>query len=108
MTVSSLFSQLKLTGASLSQIQALLLGEEKDLKPEVVDAFDTTLTACLVLTTWLDQYMQDIEKGVLAGSKKTWKAKFRTVWNESDVEELMNQLLQQQAGISALVSLLQM
>jgi hypothetical protein len=89
--VSTLCSQLKLTAASLSQIQSLLLGDSDVLrdKPDLVDTFDTTLTSCMVLASWLEKIMQGIIKGVLDGSKDTWKTKFKTLWNEDDIEKLM-------------------
>jgi hypothetical protein len=109
-TVGTLCSQLKLTASSLSQIQSLLLDDTDVLrqKPDLVNTFDTTLTSCLVLTSWLEKYMHKIKKGVHEGGKATWKMKFKTVWNESDVKELLGQLQTQQTGISVLVNLLQM
>ncbi|KAL1794077.1 hypothetical protein ACET3X_007498 [Alternaria dauci] len=109
-TVSSLCSQLKLTGASLSQIQSLLLHNTDILqaKPALVETFDTTLTSCLVLSACLEKYMLKITKGVLDDSKLSWKAKFKTLWNEDEVKELLEQLHQQHAAIGTLVGLLQM
>jgi len=108
--VSTLCSQLKLTAASLSQIQSLLLGDSDVLKekPDLVDTFDTTLTSCMVLTSWLDKIVQSITKGVLDGSKATWRTKFKTLWNEDDIKELLEQLQTQQGAISVLLNLLQM
>jgi hypothetical protein len=65
MTVDTLCSQLKLTAASLAQIQSLLLNDTDVLrgKPALVDTFDTTLTSCLVLSTSLDAYVLKIKKG---------------------------------------------
>ena len=110
MTVDTLCSQLKLTAASLSQIQSLVLGDTDVLrnKPALVDTFDTTLTSCLVLSTSLDQYILKIKKGALETSEMTWKAKFKTLWNETEVKELLGHLHTQQGGISVMVSLLQM
>ncbi|KAF2028717.1 hypothetical protein EK21DRAFT_69078, partial [Setomelanomma holmii] len=110
-TASTLCSQVKLTAASLSQIQALLLLQDSDVlrdKPDPRDTFDTTLTSCLVLSTWLEKIMLKITKGILDVSKATWKAKFQTLWNEHEVKELSEQLTTQQGGISVLVGLLQM
>jgi hypothetical protein len=76
-------------------------------KPELVETFDTTLTNCLVLSTWLETYMQKITKGVLNVSKVTWKMKLKTLWNENDVKELLEQFHMQQGAISVLVGLLQ-
>ncbi|KAF2134413.1 hypothetical protein P153DRAFT_380226 [Dothidotthia symphoricarpi CBS 119687] len=108
-TVSSLCSQLKLTAASLSQIQSLLLNDDSVLmdKPDLMATFDTTLTASLVLSTWLEKYIQKITMGILDGSKSTWKMKFKTLWNEDEVKELSQQLHTQQGAISTLVGLLQ-
>lgn len=110
-TVFSLSTQLKLTAASLSQIQCLLLQDDDVLrgKPHLVDTFDTTTTSCLLLTTWLDKIMQKITKGLLEGSRAaSWKTKFRTLWNEDDIKELLEQLHNQQGALGALVGLLQM
>jgi hypothetical protein len=108
-TVTTLCSTLKVTAASLSQIQSLLLGETDILrdKPDLVDTFNTTLTSCLVLSSWLEKYMLKIKKGALEGNKTTWKTKFKMVWNEGDVKELLAQLQTQQTAISMLVGLLQ-
>jgi hypothetical protein len=109
-TVDTLCSQLKLTAASLSQIQSLLLSDTDVLrdKPDLVDTFDTTLTSCLVLSTSLDMYILKIKNGALRDGKMTWKMKFKTLWDEAEVEELLQQLHTQQRGISVLVDLLQM
>lgn len=107
--MKSLCSQLKLTAASLSQIQSLLLKDQEILgrQPELQEAFDTALTACLVLTTLLDKYMLSIKKSLLHGTRRSWKVNFKTVWNESEIKELLEQLHGQQVAIGALVSLLQ-
>jgi hypothetical protein len=72
MTVDTMCSQLKLTAASLAQIQSLLLNDTDVLrgKPALVDTFDTTLTSCLVLSTSLDAYVLKIKKGALEGGPK--------------------------------------
>jgi hypothetical protein len=61
----------------------------------------------MVLSTWLDRYMQKITKGLLDVSRATWKTKFKTLWNEHEVKELSGQLQTQQGAISMLVGLLQ-
>ncbi|KAF2877944.1 hypothetical protein BDV95DRAFT_7215 [Massariosphaeria phaeospora] len=38
----------------------------------------------------------------------TWKAKFKTIWNEAEIKELLQQLDSQQGAIDVLISLLQM
>jgi hypothetical protein len=109
LTVSTLCSHLKLTAASLAQIQALLLNETDVLlnKPDLVETFDTTLISCLVLSTRLETYVQSIKKGTLDGNKATWKMRFKTIWNENEVQELSKQLTAQQDAVNLLVSLLQ-
>jgi hypothetical protein len=77
-------------------------------KPDLVETFDTTLTNCLVLSTWLEKYMQKITKRILDVSRGPWKMKFKTLWNENEVKELLEQLHMQQGAISVLVGLLQM
>jgi hypothetical protein len=109
-TVSTLCSQLKLTAASPSQIQSLLLGNADVLreKPDLVQTFDTTLTSCGVLAKLLERLVQKIKKGALKGTKATWKTDFRTIWNENKTKELQQQLGTQQNAINVLVNLLQM
>jgi hypothetical protein len=108
-TVSTLCSHLKLTAASLSQIQALLLNETDVLlnEPDLVETFDTTMTSCVVLSTRLVTYVQNIRKGTMEGTKATWKMKFKTIWNETEVKELLRQLTTQQDAVNLLVNLLQ-
>jgi hypothetical protein len=77
-------------------------------KPDLVETFDTTLTNCLVLSTWIEKIMQSITRGVLDVSRGTWKMKFKTLWNENEVKELFEQLHMQQGEINVLVGLLQM
>jgi hypothetical protein len=105
-----LHSKLKLTAASLSQIQSITLGDDDVLHsiPDVVATFDTTLTSCSVLSTSLDTYMFKIKKGALECSRMTWKEKFKTLWDEDEIKELIQQLDTQQSGTSVLVNLLQM
>jgi hypothetical protein len=76
-------------------------------KPDLMTTFDTTLTSCVVLSSWLEKIMLNIRKGALESTKATWKIKFKAVWNENDVKELMEQLHTQQTAISMLVNLLQ-
>lgn len=52
--------------------------------------------------------MLKITKGVLVDSGLSWKVKFKTLWNEAEVKELLEQLHQQHGAISTLVGLLQM
>lgn len=110
MTVSTLCSQLKLTAASLSRIQSLLLGDTDVLrdKPDLVETFDTTLTSSLVLSQLLEDLVRKIKKSALEGTEATWKARFKTIWNENEIKELQQQLGTQQDAINVLVNLLQM
>jgi hypothetical protein len=89
-TVSSFCSQLKLTSVSLAQIHHLLLEDMDTLKnrPDVIDAFDTAVTACLVSSTCLEKFVWKITSGVLNGEKSTWTTKFKMLWNEPEVIEL--------------------
>ncbi|KAF1941745.1 hypothetical protein EJ02DRAFT_422766 [Clathrospora elynae] len=108
-TISSLCSQLKLTSASFSQIQYLLLNDTGLLtdKLEVRETFDTTVTACMVLVTWLDGYMRDIGKGVLDGSDISWKTKLKTMGKDCELKEMLDQLHKQHGAISGLLNSLQ-
>jgi hypothetical protein len=108
--VSSLESSLKLTSASLSQIQCLLL-ETDDVfthRPSVIQAFDTTLTACKTITVWLDKIMTGVTADILAVDRVRWKTRFKVIWNESEIRELLTQLGDQQQAVTLLIGLLQM
>lgn len=106
----SLCSRLKLIAASLSRIQALLLDDTNVLHadPALVDTFETTLESCLVLSLCLEKYVLKIMKGVLGDGGISFKAKFRTLWDEAEVKDLSEQLHQQNAAINALIGLLSM
>lgn len=93
------------------RIQSLLLTDTSNItsRQDVVDAFDTALTACLVLSTWLEKYMQKITKGVLGETTtRSWKEKLGMLWNEAEVKEILEQLQAQQNALSLLINMLQM
>jgi hypothetical protein len=77
-------------------------------RPDVIDAFDTAVTACLVSSTCLEKFVWKITSGVLNGEKSTWANKFKMLWNEPKVIELSGHLQTQQIAISLVVGLLQM
>ena len=72
------------------------------------DTFVTTLDNCLVVSTWLDKYMQKIAKGLLDDGTTKRKARFLVLWNEDEVQELSKQLDRQQGALGVLVGLLNM
>lgn len=77
-------------------------------KPDLVETFDTTLTSSLVLSQLLEDLVRKIKKSALEGTEATWKARFKTIWNENEIKELQQQLGTQQDAINVLVNLLQM
>jgi hypothetical protein len=109
-TVSTMHVQLKLTAASSSQIQSLLLSDNGLLHniPDLLETFDATMTHCLVLSSLLDTFILKIKKGTLEGTEPDWQVKFNTVWHENEVKELLSQLSTAQGGMSMLMNLLQM
>lgn len=78
-TIPSLCSQLKFKSASLGQVQTLILGDADILhdKPALVGIFNTTLTSCLVLSQWVERYVNKITKGILDGKHESWKTRPR-------------------------------
>ena len=109
-TVLSLCSQLKLNEALLSRLQALLLDDTNPVheEPPLVDALETTLISWLVLGTCLGEYVSKIMKGVHGDGSMSSKAKFRTLWNEAEVKDLLEQLHQQCSAINTLIGPLNM
>ncbi|KAF2996452.1 hypothetical protein E8E13_004073 [Curvularia kusanoi] len=109
-TVSLLCDQLKRTGASLAQIQQLLLGDADVLadKSDVHPAFDTALTSCLVSSIWLKRFMQKVTQGVHIIDGSSWKLEFKQLWNDDDIKEFSEQLQRQQTAMNVVAELLQM
>lgn len=103
-------SQLRLTAASLSQLQSLLLNDKNVIqaRPNAVQALDTTLTHCLSLAMWLERLMDKITRGVLNTQEGTWMMKFKSLWNEQEIKEMLSKLHFQESGISLLLNILQM
>ena len=106
----SLGSQLKLYEAFLSRLQALLLDDTNAVHahPGLVDTFETTLISCLVLSLRLEEYLSKIKKGVHGDGSMSSKAKFRTLWNEDEVKDWLEQLHQQNTAINTLIGMLSM
>lgn len=109
-TVSLLCSQLRLTSASLAQIQRILLENPDCLtdKSDVQPAFDTALTACLVSSIWLKRFMQKITQGVQIIDGSSWKLEFKTLWNDDEIKDIADQLQKQQTALNVVSELLQM
>jgi len=103
--VLSLCSQLKLNEALLSRLQTLLLDDTNPVhaEPLVVDALEATLISWLALGSCLGEYVSKIMKGVQGDRSMSSKAKFRTLWNEAEVKDLLEQLHQQYSAINTLI-----
>jgi len=103
--VSFLCSQLKLNGSLLSRLQALLLDKTNAVHADadLVDALDTTLISCLVLGVCLQKFVSKIMKGVHDDFSMSSKAKFRTLWNEDEVKNFLEQLHQNYTAINTLI-----
>lgn len=65
------------------------------------------MTTCMAITTLLERRMNAIAKDILTGSTLNWKARVKTVWNEREIKELLQQLGDQQKAINLLIGLLQ-
>ena len=48
--------------------------------------------------------MLKITKGVMKGTTSTWTAKFKALWNEHEIRELVEQLHKQQLAINMLLA----
>ncbi|KAF2651052.1 hypothetical protein K491DRAFT_104963 [Lophiostoma macrostomum CBS 122681] len=109
-TVSSLTSSLKLTSVSLSQIQCLILENDDIFKNDhdIMSAFDTTLTASNTISVWLEKIMTTVTMDILSVDRIRWKTRFKIVWNESEIKDLLVQLGNQQNAANLLINLLQM
>ena len=113
MTVVSICSESTVVGASLSQIQGLLiqrqdLAEAWKTRTDVAMALDTALTGCMVLYSCLEREIQRITASTSSSGRLNWRVAIRTVWNESKLQELLTALRGQQTAISLLIQLLQM
>lgn len=97
------YVQNSVIGASLSQVQSIVLGESTvdifDTRPDTKHVFDETLTSCMVLVSCLEGLVNKIKKGILGPSQHTWKSRFSMVWNESDIQELRRQIQDQQTAV---------
>ncbi|KAF2001314.1 hypothetical protein P154DRAFT_619347 [Amniculicola lignicola CBS 123094] len=113
-TLTSLCSETTIIAASLSRIQSLLLQDVAvtsntfATRREVRETFDSTLTSCVVIGSCLEEHVKNITRHILAGKKSNWKARFKTVWNADEIEQLLGQIRGQQLAINLLISLLQM
>ena len=112
MTIVAICSEAKIIGASLSQVQNLILRRDDltnvlNTRPDLAAALDTTLIGCAVLFSCLHEETERITKGSTRRSQYTWWKKARVVWNHDRLKELLDGLRGQQTAIITIINLLQ-
>jgi len=106
-------SEASVIGASLSQIQTLLLGKSEsaryfESRPELANVLDVSLTGCTVVLSCLDEEIRRMSDTPLQTTGFTLRNKARVVWNHEILRDLLESLRGQQTAINLLIQLLQM
>lgn len=110
--IVSICSESTVIGATLSQMQGLLLGRQ-DLagvwraRTDLAMALDTAITGCMVVYSCLDIEVKRIISTGSGPGDTRWKSRLRVMWNEKKLQELLTALRGQQTAISLLIQLLQ-
>ncbi|KAK4212322.1 hypothetical protein QBC37DRAFT_466036 [Rhypophila decipiens] len=97
--VVSICSESNVILACLSQMQMLLLQKKTlaDLPPELPAVLDQAVTGCTMVFSCLELEMQRMDSGTSESARLPWKARFRFIWNETKLNELLGALRGQQA-----------
>ena len=106
-------SEAAVIGASLSQIQTLILCKSESEgyfkpRPELADVLDVSLTGCTVVLSCLDEEIRRMSDTRLRTTGFTLRNKARVVWNQDKLRDLLESLRGQQTAINLLIQLLQM
>jgi hypothetical protein len=104
-------------GASLSQIQTLLLRNSDgisslfDTRPELYDVLDMALTGCMVVFSALDEEVRQITgqaRRLEDIADLGWQKKVQLLWNEDKMKELLQHLHGQGSAVALLIQVFQM
>lgn len=106
--IASLSSECTVMGASLLQVQKILLNSHFRDQPELRAVFETSLTGCASVFTLLDHEMDRISHSGPAKFSRSWKSKVKFLWNEERMKEYLSQIRGQQNTLALLIQLLQM
>jgi hypothetical protein len=110
LTIAALCSESTLISAALTQMQTLLLQNGRvQSRLDLLQTFDTSLTACMVIFSCLEQEIQKLSPGASPPQAKfSWRTKVRYLWNEDTMKEYLSLIRGQQSSLSFLIQLLQM
>lgn len=106
LTITAIHSESLVIAASLSQIQAVVLGSPQSLgpdRPELESLFDNALTGCMVVYSALDKEIQDLKM-----KPDTIMERAAILWKEDTMRNLLQQIRWQKGSISVLIQTLQM
>jgi hypothetical protein len=108
-TISAIYSESRVIGASLGHIQSLVLRNPDALRsnlqarPELESTFEDALMGCMLMYSVLNEEVQKLN----TNSESPW-TRATAVWKEDAMRELLQQIRGQQTAISLLIQALQM
>jgi hypothetical protein len=109
LTITAIYSESRVIGASLSHIQSIILESPEVLhsnlqtRPELESIFDHALTGCMLVFSVLDEEVEKLNNNV----ESAWN-RATAVWKEDTMKDLLQQIRGQQIAISLLIQVLQM
>lgn len=110
--IAMLCSESTIISIALSQLQTLILRRE-DLsqvwasKTEVLDAFETALTACMIVFSCLEAETRQLQaQSPSSTGSRVW-TKLKFMWNQDRLKELLSGLRGQQISINFLLQVLE-
>jgi hypothetical protein len=108
-TITAIYSESRVIGASLGHIQSIILENPDSLqsnlktRPELESIFDHALTGCMLVYSVLDEEVEKLNDN----AESAWN-RASAVWKEDTMKDLLQQIRGQQIAISLLVQVLQM
>lgn len=100
--------------AALSQIESLLRKDENAVlarfeeQPALAAAFDTSLVGCAMLYSCLESEVHDLDTALRQTGALDWRRKFKAVWKQDEMTNLLQQIRGQEVALSLLLQGLQM
>ena len=114
MTITAIYTESNVIATSLACIQQLCSKNPEALQstlregPELHTRFDEALTGCTLVYSVLENEVERLHSGIHQNGAKSSVEKFKLLWKEEAMQEVLTQIRGQQTALSLLINILQL
>ena len=111
LTLSSIATECTAVTAALSHLQSTMLSHNAVEAPDLMRTTECVVTGCTLTLSVLDEYLQEVkyseDSWPTNPSTLTTREKITTVWNETEMRELLQQLQGHKSSIMLILTMSQ-